>query len=184
MPKAQTKEAGKAAPEKEVAKEKEVPKEKEAPEKKEVAKEEEVVQEKEVVKGKKGKSELTKEQFFGHLDNLTVLELADYIKEFEERYGVTAAAAPVAMAAAGAAVPQGDAPAEEAKSEFTVVLKGVGDKKINVIKTVREVTSLGLKEAKDLVDNAPKPVKENISKEEAEEMKAKFEAVGAEIELQ
>ena len=178
MPKAQTKEAGEAAKEKEVAKEKEAPKEKE------MVKEKEAPKEKEMVKGKKEKTELTKEQFFGHLDNLTVLELADYIKEFEERYGVSAAAAPVAMAAPGAAAPQGDAPAEEAKAEFTVVLKGIGDKKINVIKTVREVTSLGLKEAKDLVDNAPKPVKENVSKEEAEEMKAKFEAVGAEIELQ
>ncbi|MDH5466151.1 MAG: 50S ribosomal protein L7/L12 [Candidatus Aminicenantes bacterium] len=127
---------------------------------------------------------MTKEQFFEHLDNLTVLELADYIKEFEERYGVTAAAAPIAMAAPGAASPQGEGPAEEAKSEFTVVLKSVGDKKINVIKTVREVTNLGLKEAKDLVDSAPKPVKENVTKEEAEEIKTKFEAVGAEIELQ
>lgn len=140
---------------------------------------------KEVVKEKKEKTtKLTKEQFFEHLDNLTVLELADYIKEFEERYGVSAAAAPIAMAAPGASAFQGEAPAEEAKSEFTVVLKNVGDKKINVIKTVREVTNLGLKEAKDLVDSAPKPVKENVSKEEAEEIKAKFEAVGAEVELQ
>jgi len=140
---------------------------------------------KEPVKEKKEKEiKLTKEQFFEHLDNLTVLELADYIKEFEERYGVTAAAAPIAMAAPGAASPQGEGPAEEAKSEFTVVLKSVGDKKINVIKTVREVTNLGLKEAKDLVDSAPKPVKENVTKEEAEEIKTKFEAVGAEIELQ
>lgn len=139
----------------------------------------------EPAKEKKEKAtKLTKEQFFEHLDNLTVLELADYIKEFEERYGVTAAAAPIAMAAPGAASSQGEAPAEEAKSEFTVVLKSVGDKKINVIKTVREVTNLGLKEAKDLVDSAPKPVKENVSKEEAEEIKAKFEAQGAEIELQ
>jgi large subunit ribosomal protein L7/L12 len=195
MPKAQTKEAGEAAKEKEVAKEKEAAKEKEmvkekeAPKEKEVVKEreapkeKEVAKEKEMVKGKREKGELTKEQFFGHLDNLTVLELADYIKEFEERYGVSAAA-PVAMAAPGTAAPQGDAPAEEEKAAFTVILKGVGDKKINVIKTVREVTSLGLKEAKDLVDNAPKPVKENVSKEEAEEMKAKFEAVGAEVELQ
>ncbi len=160
MPKAQTKEAG------------ETPKEKESPKEKEAAKE------------KKETTKLTKEQFFGHLDNLTILELADYIKEFEERYGVSAAAAPVAMAAPGAGAPQGEAPAEEAKSEFTVILKSVGDKKINVIKTVREVTSLGLKEAKDLVDSAPKPVKENISKEEAEEIKVKFESVGAEIELQ
>jgi len=139
----------------------------------------------EPVKEKKEKTtKLTKEQFFEHLDNLTVLELADYIKEFEERYGVTAAAAPIAMAAPGAASLQGEAPAEVAKSEFTVILKSVGDKKINVIKTVREVTNLGLKEAKDLVDSAPKPVKENVSKEEAEDIKTKFEAVGAEIELQ
>ncbi len=114
----------------------------------------------EPVKEKKEKTtKLTKEQFFEHLDNLTVLELADYIKEFEERYGVTAAAAPIAMAAQGVASPQGEVPAEVAKSEFTVILKSVGDKKINVIKTVREVTNLGLKEAKDLVDSAP-----NLSK--------------------
>jgi large subunit ribosomal protein L7/L12 len=137
----------------------------------------------ETTKGKQEKTKLTKEQFFGHLDNLTVLELADYIKEFEERYGVSAVAAAAPMAAPGAGAPQGEA-AEEEKVEFTVVLKSVGDKKINVIKTVREVTSLGLKEAKDLVDNAPKPVKEGISKEEAEEIKAKFEAEGAGIELQ
>lgn len=136
----------------------------------------------ETTKGKQEKTKLTKEQFFGHLDNLTVLELADYIKEFEERYGVSAIAAAAPMAAPGA--PQGEAKAEEEKAEFTVVLKSVGDKKINVIKTVREVTNLGLKEAKDLVDNAPKPVKEGVSKEEAEEIKAKFEAEGAEIELQ
>ncbi|NQT79818.1 MAG: 50S ribosomal protein L7/L12 [Candidatus Aminicenantes bacterium] len=137
----------------------------------------------EATKEKKEKTKLTKEQFFKHLDSLTILELADYIKEFEERYGVSAAAA-VPMAAPGAAVPQAEAQAEEAKTEFIVLLKGVGDKKINVIKTVREVTNLGLKEAKDLVDSAPKPVKEGVSKEEAEEIKAKFEAVGAEIELQ
>ena len=138
----------------------------------------------ETAKGKQEKTKLTKEQFFGHLDNLTVLELADYIKEFEERYGVSAIAAGAPMAAPGAGAPQGEAKAEEEKAEFTVVLKSVGDKKINVIKTVREVTSLGLKEAKDLVDNAPKPVKEGVSKEEAEEIKAKFEAEGAGIELQ
>ncbi|MGB2765392.1 MAG: 50S ribosomal protein L7/L12 [Candidatus Aminicenantaceae bacterium] len=137
----------------------------------------------EATKEKKEKTKLTKEQFFKHLDSLTILELTDYIKEFEERYGVSAAAA-VPMAAPGAAVPQAEAQAEEEKTEFIVLLKGVGDKKINVIKTVREVTNLGLKEAKDLVDSAPKPVKEGVSKEEAEEIKAKFEAVGAEIELQ
>ena len=138
---------------------------------------------KEATKTKKEKSKLSKEQFFEHLDKLTILELADYIKEFEERYGVSAAAA-VPMAVPGAASPQAEAQAEEEKTEFTVILKSVGDKKINVIKTVREVTSLGLKETKDLVDSAPKPVKENISKEEAEEIKKKFEEVGAEIEVQ
>lgn len=134
-------------------------------------------------KEKKGKTKLTKKEFFEHLDNLTVLELADYIKEFEERYGISAASAAVPGFAPGAAVPQAEA-AEEEKTEFTVVLRSVGDKKINVIKTVREVTNLGLKEAKDLVDSAPKPVREGISKEEAEEIKKKFEEVGAEIELQ
>ncbi len=137
----------------------------------------------ETTTAKKEKTKLTKEQFFEHLDNLTVLELSDYIKEFEERYGVSAAAAAMPMAMPGAAV-QGEAQAEEEKTEFSVILKSVGDKKINVIKTVREVTSLGLKEAKDLVDSAPKAVKENVSKEEAEEIKKKFEEVGAEIELQ
>jgi len=124
---------------------------------------------------------LTKEQFFAHLDTLTMLEIADYIKEFETRYGVSAAAAaPVMMAAAPAA----EAAKAEEKTEFTAVLKSVGDKKINVIKVVREVTSLGLKEAKDLVDGAPKPLKEGLTKEEAEAIKAKFAEVGAVIELQ
>jgi large subunit ribosomal protein L7/L12 len=139
---------------------------------------------KETTKGKKeGSAKLTKDLFFEHLDNLTVLELADYIKEFEERYGVSAAAA-MPMAFPGAAAPQAEAQAEEEKTEFNVILKEIGDKKINVIKTVREVTSLGLKEAKDLVDNSPKPVKEGVSKDEAEEIKKKFEEVGAIIEIQ
>lgn len=133
---------------------------------------------------KEKEMKLTKEQFFEHLDSLTVLELADYIKEFEDRYGVSAAAAAVPAAVPGAAAAGGEAPAEEEKTEFTVVLKEIGDKKINVIKTVREVTSLGLKEAKDLVDGAPKPVKEGVSKDEAEEIKKKFEEVGATVELQ
>jgi large subunit ribosomal protein L7/L12 len=124
---------------------------------------------------------LTKEQFFAHLDTLTMLELSDYIKEFESRYGISAAAAaPVMMAASPAAEAK---PAEE-KTEFTAVLKSVGDKKINVIKVVREVTSLGLKEAKDLVDGAPKTLKEAVTKEEGEAIKAKFAEVGAVIELQ
>jgi large subunit ribosomal protein L7/L12 len=130
---------------------------------------------------KKEKGKLTKEEFFQHLDNLTVLELADYIKEFEERYGVSAAAAAVPMAAAAGAAQDA---AEEEKTEFNVVLKAIGDKKINVIKTVREVTSLGLKEAKDLVDSAPKPIKEGVSKEEAEEIQKKFEEVGATVEIE
>jgi large subunit ribosomal protein L7/L12 len=126
-------------------------------------------------------SKLTKEEFFSHLDSLTVLELADYIKEFETRYGISAAAAmPMAAAPAAAAA----APAEEVKTEFAVVLKSAGEKKINVIKVVREVTALGLKEAKDLVDGAPKTVKEGLPKDEAEALKKKFEEVGAVVELQ
>ena len=125
---------------------------------------------------------LSKEQFFTHLDNLTILELADYIKEFETRYGISAAAAPVMVAGGGAA--QAEAKPAEEKTEFNVILKDVGDKKINVIKVVREVTSLGLKEAKDLVDGAPKTLKEGVNKEEAEAIKAKFKEVGAVIELQ
>jgi large subunit ribosomal protein L7/L12 len=134
-----------------------------------------------MTKAKEEATKLTKEQFFEHFDSLTVLELADYIKEFETRYGISAA---VPMAMPGAAAPGAEAPAEEVKTEFTVVLKSAGDKKINVIKVVREITSLGLKEAKDLVDSVPKPVKENVSKEEADSIKAKFEEIGATVELQ
>ncbi len=123
---------------------------------------------------------LTKEEFFSHLDSLTVLDLADYIKEFETRYGISAAAAmPVAAAA-----PAAEAKVEEVKTEFALVLKSAGDKKINVIKVVREITSLGLKEAKDLVDGAPKTVKDGLPKDEAEALKKKFEEVGAIVELQ
>jgi len=125
---------------------------------------------------------LTKEQFFTHLDTLTILELSDYIKEFESRYGISAAAAAPVMVAGAAA--QADAKPAEEKTEFSAILKTVGDKKINVIKVVREVTNLGLKEAKDLVDGAPKPIKEGVTKEEAESIKAKFAEVGAVIELQ
>jgi large subunit ribosomal protein L7/L12 len=125
---------------------------------------------------------LTKEQFFTHLDTLTILELSDYIKEFETRYGISAAAAAPVMVAGAAA--QADAKPAEEKTEFSVILKTVGEKKINVIKVVREVTNLGLKEAKDLVDGAPKAVKEGVTKEEAESIKAKFAEVGAVIELQ
>ena len=111
------------------------------------------------------------------LSKLTVVEAAELSKQLEEKWGVTAAAA---VAAAPAAA--GAAPAEE-KDEFTIVLSSAGDKKINVIKEVRAVTSLGLKEAKDLVESAPKPLKEGVKKEEAEEIKKKLEAVGAKVEL-
>ncbi len=114
------------------------------------------------------------------IDKLTVVELAELVKKIEEKYGVTAAAA-VAVAGAGAGA--GAAGAEE-KSTFTVMLKSAGAAKIQVIKVVRDVTGLGLKEAKDLVDGAPKAVKENVAKEEAEAMKAKLEEAGAEVELQ
>ena len=113
------------------------------------------------------------------LSKLTVVEAAELSKQLEEKWGVTAAAA-VAAPAAGAAA--GGAPAEE-KSEFTVVLASAGDKKINVIKEVRAVTALGLKEAKDLVEGAPKEVKAGVPKKEAEEIKAKLEAAGAKVEL-
>ena len=113
------------------------------------------------------------------LSKLTVLEAAELSKQLEEKWGVTAAAA-VAAPAAGAAA--GGAPAEE-KSEFTVVLASAGDKKINVIKEVRAVTALGLKEAKDLVEGAPKELKSGVSKKDAEEMKKKLEAAGAKVEL-
>jgi large subunit ribosomal protein L7/L12 len=115
------------------------------------------------------------------LSKLTVLQVAELVKTLEEKWGVSAAAAaPVMMAAAGA--PAAAAVAEE-KTEFAVHLTSAGDKKINVIKVVREVTSLGLKEAKDLVDGAPKVVKEGVSKEEAATIKKKFEEVGAQVEI-
>jgi len=127
---------------------------------------------------------ITKEEVFQFFDNLTILELSQFIKEFEERYGVTAAA-PVAVAAApGAPAAAQAAPAAEEKTSFDVILKAAGDKKIQVIKVVRELTGLGLKEAKDLVDGAPKPVKTGVSKEEAEQIKAKLEAEGATVEIQ
>lgn len=115
------------------------------------------------------------------IQGLTLLEAAELVKLLEQRLGVSAAAATVAVAAAPATAAA--APEAEEKTEFDVILTSVGEKKINVIKVVREVTNLGLKEAKDLVDSAPKPVKEGISKQEAEEIKKKFEAVGATVEV-
>ena len=117
------------------------------------------------------------------LSGLTVMQVAELVKALEEKWGVSAAAAaPVVVAAAGAPA-AGAAAAAEEKTEFAVHLTSAGDKKINVIKVVREVTSLGLKEAKDLVDGAPKVVKEGVSKDEAAAMKKKFEEVGATVEI-
>src|SRR5579872_1356529 len=126
----------------------------------------------------------TKADILDGIASMTVLELSELLKEFEEKFGVTAAA-PVAVAAPG--VGGGGAaeaaPAEEEKDEFDVVLTGAGDKKIQVIKEVRALTNLGLKEAKDLVDGAPKPVLEKVSKEDAEKAKAQLEGAGASVEL-
>lgn len=120
------------------------------------------------------------QDFISQIDQLTVLELNNLVKALEDHYGVSAAAAVAAPAAGGGAAAA--APVEE-KTEFDVVLKAAGDKKINVIKAVREVTSLGLKEAKDLVESAPATVKEAVSKDEAESIKKKFEEAGATIEI-
>ncbi len=120
------------------------------------------------------------EKIVDDLSNLTVLEAAELSKLLEDKWGVSAAAAPVAVAAMPGA---GDAAAAEEQTEFTVVLKAFGEKKINVIKEVRAITGLGLKEAKDLVEGAPKDVKAEVSKDEAEEIKGKLEAAGAEVEI-
>ncbi len=126
---------------------------------------------------------LTKDQILDGISELSVLELSELLKEFEERFGVTAAA-PVAVAAAAPAAGGGDAGGgEEEKTEFDVILTAAGDKKIQVIKEVRSLTSLGLKEAKDLVDGAPKPVLEKANKEDAEKAKAQLEGAGATVEL-
>jgi large subunit ribosomal protein L7/L12 len=125
---------------------------------------------------------LTKDQILDGISELSVLELSELLKEFEERFGVTAAA-PVAVAAAPAGAGGDAGGAEEEKDEFDVILTAAGDKKIQVIKEVRSLTSLGLKEAKDLVDGAPKPVLERAKKEDAEKAKAQLEAAGATVEL-
>ena len=124
---------------------------------------------------------MTKEEIMEAIESMTVLELSELVKAMEEEFGVSAAA-PVAVAAAGGAAAGGAAAGEE-KSEFTVMLASAGDKKINVIKAVREATGLGLKEAKALVDGAPAAVKENIAKADAEALKAKLEEAGATVEL-
>jgi len=128
---------------------------------------------------------LTQDDLLEAIDKMTVLELSDFIKRFEERYGVTAAA-PAAVAAAPAAggdAGAGAAPSAEEQTEFNAVLTEVGPNKIPVIKVVRELTGLGLKEAKDLVDASPKPVKEGVTKDEAEKIKAALEEQGAKVEI-
>jgi large subunit ribosomal protein L7/L12 len=125
-------------------------------------------------------AELNQDQFVDYIKNISVLELSQLVKRLEAELGVSAAAAvPVAQAGGGAA----PAAAVEEQTEFNVILTEVGDKKINVIKVVREVTSLGLKEAKDLVEGAPKPIKEGVPKDEAQAIKKKFEEVGAKVEI-
>lgn len=123
---------------------------------------------------------ISKDDVFQFIDNMTIMEMSEFIKEFEDRYGVTAAAPAAAVAAPAAG--GGEAAAEE-QSSFDVVLTSPGDKKIQVIKVVREITGLGLKEAKEVVDSAPKEVKTGLSKEEAEEIKGKLEAQGAIVEV-
>jgi large subunit ribosomal protein L7/L12 len=124
---------------------------------------------------------IAKQEILDAIGSMSVLELSQLIKDMEEKFGVSAAAATVAVAAPGAGG-AGAAPAEE-KTEFTVILAAAGENKVNTIKAVREVTSLGLKEAKDLVDGAPKPVKEGISKADAEAIKKKLEEAGAKVEI-
>ena len=124
----------------------------------------------------------TREDVFGWIEKASIVDINELVQELEEKFGITALAAPVAVPGAAAGGGAGEAAAEE-KTEFEAVLTAVGDKKINVIKAVREVTSLGLKEAKDLVEAAPKAIKEGVSKEEAEAIKKKFEEAGATVEI-
>ncbi len=125
---------------------------------------------------------VTKDDVVEFIASMSVLELSEFIKELEEKFGVSAAA-PVAVAAAGAGPADAGAAAEEEQTEFDVILAGAGDQKIKVIKEVRAITSLGLKEAKELVESAPQAVKEGVSKEEAAEIKEKIEAVGGAVEI-
>ncbi|HHI98029.1 MAG TPA: 50S ribosomal protein L7/L12 [Thermodesulfatator atlanticus] len=126
---------------------------------------------------------VTKEEVIEFISNMTVLELAEFIKELEEKFGVSAAAPVAAVAAAPGAAPGAEAAPAEEKTEFDVILAGVTGNKIQVIKEVRAITGLGLKEAKELVESAPKPVKEGVSKEEAEELKKRLEEAGAKVEI-
>ncbi|HPD97929.1 MAG TPA: 50S ribosomal protein L7/L12 [Synergistales bacterium] len=125
---------------------------------------------------------LSKDDIIAAIEQMSVLELSELVKELEDKFGVSASAPAMAMPMMGM-MPGAAAPAEEEKTEFDVILKSAGSNKIGAIKVVREITALGLKEAKELVDNAPKPVKEGVTKEEAEEIKKKIEEAGAEVEL-
>ncbi|AER66184.1 LSU ribosomal protein L12P [Thermovirga lienii DSM 17291] len=129
------------------------------------------------------KKVLTKDEIIEAIESMTVLELSELVKALEDKFGVSAAAPAMAMPMMGAMPGAAGAPAEEEKTEFDVILKAAGSNKIATIKVVREITGLGLKEAKELVDGAPKPVKEGASKEEAEEIKKKLEEAGAEVEV-
>uniref|UniRef100_A0A7C4JRL7 Large ribosomal subunit protein bL12 n=1 Tax=Thermodesulfobacterium geofontis TaxID=1295609 RepID=A0A7C4JRL7_9BACT len=127
---------------------------------------------------------VTKEEVIEFIANMSVLELSQFIKELEEKFGVTAAAPVAAVAAVAPQAAAGEAaPAAEEKTEFDVILTDIGSNKINVIKVVREITGLGLKEAKELVESVPKPLKTGVSKEEAETIKKKLEEVGAKVEI-
>jgi len=159
------------------AKEEEV---KKTPEAKKETKEEEV---KKTPEAKKEVRSLTKEEIISAIKNMTVLDLADLVKTLENEFGISAAPVAVAAAPMAAAGQSAEASPAEEKTEFTVTLKSFGEKKIEVIKAVREITTLGLKQAKDLVEAAPQVVKEGVSKEEAETIKQKLEAAGATVEI-
>jgi large subunit ribosomal protein L7/L12 len=131
---------------------------------------------------KMAKADITKEDVIEFIANMSVLDLSELVKEMEEKFGVSAAA-PVAMMAAGPGDAAGGAEAAEEKTEFDVILTAHGDKKIQVIKEVRAITGLGLKDAKELVDGAPKPVKEGVPKDEAEKIKAQLEEAGAQVDI-
>jgi large subunit ribosomal protein L7/L12 len=172
------------AKEEEVKKAPKAKKEVKEEEAKEAAKANKEVKEEQVKEAPKAKKEtkgLTKEEIIAAIKTMTVLDLADLVKTLEKEFGVSAA--PVAAAPTAAPSEQGEAPSEEEKTEFTVTLKSFGEKKIEVIKAVREVTTLGLKQAKDLVEAAPQVVKEGVPKEEAETAKQKLEAAGATVEV-
>ena len=161
----------------------EAPKEEKAEKKPEEAPKEEKAEKPKAVKEKKTAKGATKEEIIAAIRDMTVVDLVDLVKALEEEFGISAAPVAVGAAPAAAAAQPAAAPAEEEKAEFTVVLKSIGEKKIEVIKAVRELTDLGLKQAKDLVEAAPQTVKENISREEATTIKQKLEAAGATVEL-